>query len=236
MTEGFHPHEHSTDPKAGPKKDCGCGCNGSGDCEEAKKPQNRARRSFLLGTGTTALATLVNHRAFAQNAVCGPLSHAASLAPSAAEITSQCGGLTPGYWANSEDVAGKVLGCPASVANACGDGLKNYLSGITLGSKLPALVTLDPTSAALNFCNVWPTPRGNAGFHWAGAILCAMSPQYNPNYGYTLGSLNQAIKDAVANGLSASQILTAIESLENDYNTSGPGGATGTNCKPCVSA
>ena len=106
----------------------------------------------------------------------------------------------------------------------------------TLGSKLPALVTLDPTSAALNFCNVWPTPRGNAGFHWAGAILCAMSPQYNPNYGYTLGSLNQAIKDAVANGLSASQILTAIESLENDYNTSGPGGATGTNCKPCVSA
>ena len=236
MTEGFHPHEHSTDPKAGPKRDCGCGCNGSGDCEEAKKPQSRARRSFLLGTGTTALATLVNHRAFAQNAVCGPLSHAASLAPSAAEITSQCGGLTPGYWANSEDVAGYVLGI-WGLNQGCDSNLSSELAKIKLGDKLPALAMIDSVSAGKNFCNAWVTPRSDA-FHWAGAILCTLSPQYNPHYGYTSGtgpgSLNQAILDAVANGLSPSQILTAISSIENDYMTGGPNFPGGTNCKPCA--
>ena len=234
MTEGFHQHEHADSSQAGPKKDCGCGCNGSGDCEEAKKPENRARRSFLLGTGTTALATLVNHRAFAANAVCGPLSHAASLAPSAAEITSRCGGLTPGYYANSEDVVGTILGV-WSLTQGCGSGLSAALTTVTLGSKLPALLTLDPVSAGKNFCDAWIAPRNNDWFHWAAAILNAMSPQYNPNYGYTLAGLNQAIVNAIANGLSDSQIVTALESLENDYGTGGPGGANGTNCKPCLS-
>jgi len=230
MREDFDPHQHSNGPEAEPKKDCGCGGCG-GDCEEARKPENRARRSFLLGAGTTVVATLVNHRAFAGGATCGPLSHAASLTPSANGQTSGCGGLTPGYWAQHQDVSGAVLGFtePKSNPNYQAD-LKTFLTGKTLGSLLPNLALIDPTAAGQNFCQVFTPPRDDPGFHWACAILNAMasvSPfNYTPQYGYTLTELNNAIQNAYNNHVSSANILAAIETLENDYSTNNaPGGA-----------
>jgi hypothetical protein len=229
MPEEIVPHEHSNGSETGPKKDCGCGC--SGDCEDAKKPQNRARRAFLLGTGTTVVATLVNRRAFAAQGACQPISNdAVSLTHSANGTVSQCGGLTPGYWAQHQTVSGKVLGYTGPQS-----GLKTFLTGTTLGSLLPALALIDPTSAAQNFCSSWQPPRDDAGFHWACAILCALASvppyQYTPSYGYTINSLNEAIMNAYNDKISASTMLSAIETLENDYNTNNaPGGAATTVC------
>lgn len=231
MAEDIEPHEHSNGPEAGPKKDCGCGCAGSGDCEKAKKPQNRARRAFLLGTGTTVVATLVNRRAFAANGACQPISNGAvSLAHSVNGQSSQCGGLTPGYWAQHQGVSGLVLGftekknSPTYLAD-----LKTFLTSHTLGNFLPALALIDPTSAAQSLCSTWAPPRDDPGFHWACAIcnaLASVAPfSFTPSYGYTINSLNEAIMNAYNDKIPASTILSAIETLENDFNTNNaPGG------------
>jgi hypothetical protein len=104
--------------------------------------------------------------------------------------------------------------------------MRLFLSTHTLGQFLPNLYLIDPTAAGQNFCQVFAPPRDDPGFHWACAILCAMSPTYNPSYGYTLTSLNNSIQNAYNNHVSSADILAAIETLENDYNTNNaPGGA-----------
>ena len=225
--------------------DCGCGCNGNGngDCEEAKQPVNRARRSLMLGAGASTvvlISTLANRRAFAGGgAQCGPISHAASLHQSGNQ-NNNCGGvggLTPGYWAQHQNVSAQVLGFQESSSSPTySTDLKNFLTTTTLGSQLPALNTIDPTSADATFCKAFSRPRSDAAFHWANAILCALSSgppsayNYCPSYGYTITSLNQAIVNATNQGVSGTTILQALETLENDYNVSTPGGPALTVC------
>jgi hypothetical protein len=201
-------------------EDCGCGCGGAGDCQDENTPGDRARRSFLLGGGTVVVSTLVNHRAFAQGAACGPISAAGSPTASTTNITSQCGGLTPGFWSQHQDLSAAALGFSESSQNpAYLTHLKNFLSGKKLGSVLSNLNSIDPTSAGKSFCQAFLAPHDPA-FHWAGAILCALTPGMNPNYGYTIGTLNQAIQQAHKNNVSLSAMIAAIGKLENDYNVS----------------
>jgi hypothetical protein len=211
------------------KGDCGCGCHGAGDCEDAKKPANRARRSLIMGAGTVALiATLGNRRAFAAGAQCGPISNAGSLNPSGSGGTSNCGGLTPGFWKNHIGCAGMVLGFSESTSNSnYTTDLNNFLTNTTLSRFLGNLATVDPTSAGQSFAYAFCTPSSNA-CHWACAILDARSPTFNPDYGYTSASLNTAILNAFNQGVSSSMILTALETLEND---SGSGNTSCTNMK-----
>jgi hypothetical protein len=216
-------HRHSNDPAQ--KGDCGCGCHGAGDCEDAKKPANRARRSLLVGAGTIAfVATLGNRRAFAAGAECGPVSNAGSLNPSGGGRTSNCGGLSPGFWKNHIGCAGSVLGFAESPSNSnYTTDLTNFLTNKTLGSALSHLSAVDPSSAGESFAYAFCNPSSHA-CHWACAILDAMSPSFNPDYGYSLTGLNTAIYTAINQGVSASMILTAIETLE------GEGGSNSTGC------
>lgn len=220
--------DHHAQHPAG-KGDCGCGCNGDGDCAEAKKPVNRARRSFMVGAGTVAMvSTLANRRAFAWNngggtpAQCGPISHAASLTASTSNNQSKCGGLTPGFWKTHATCTARTLGFnPSTSSQAIAD-----CDSVTLGQKLSNLATIDPVSAGMTF-KAALCASSSAAFHWASAILDALSPSMNPSYGYTIGDLNSAILNAYNSGTSGSMILTALETLENDYNTNSgscPGG------------
>lgn len=194
--------------------DCGCGCDGKGDCNEAKQPVNRARRSLMLGAGTVVLvSTLANRRAFAHEQ-CGPISHAMSLHPSHQGNQSGCGGLTPGFWKTHATCTAQVLGGnPANPAAAIA-----YCDTVTLGNKLSNLYLIDPISAGKTF-KAALCDASSYGFHWAAAILDALSPAMNPSYGYTITELNNAVKAAYDNGLTAEQVVTALETLENDYNT-----------------
>ena len=188
------------------KDDCGCGCAGSGDCSDVVELKDRNRRRLMVGGTTVAVvATLINRRAFAGTNVCGPISRAGSANPSGTSTTNHCGGLTPGYWKNH---------CLA-VSHAIGGG---DCGKITLGSLLPALNLIDSTSAEQTFTGALCNPSSSAS-HWACAILNASTPAWNPSYGYTVSSLNNAIITAYNNGkgAKASAILSAIETLENDY-------------------
>ena len=214
MTE--HGEHHHTAESG--KADCGCGCNGAGDCAEAGKPSNKARRALMAGAGTLAfVATLANRRAFAEE--CGPISHAASMSNSPSTTQNQCGGLTPGYWKTRANVVETTLGADPGTT--------------TLGSLLPNLSLFDIGSAGTSFkdalaCNSPSLP----GYHWAAAILNALSPSYNPSYGYTITTLNAALLTASKQGISEDQVLLALCKLENDYNTAAPGGPTVKfNCK-----
>jgi hypothetical protein len=211
------PEHHHPDGPA-PKGDCGCGCNGAGDCADAKQPASRARRSMLMGAGTVAfIATLGNRRAFASQ--CGPISNAASMNPSATTGSSSCGGLTPGFWKNHIGCAGTTLGFAESPSNNnYTTDLNNFLTSTTLGSILTNLSAADSVSAGQSFAYAFCTPS-SAASHWACAILNAKSPGFNPSYGYTITSLNAAILSAVNQNVSGSSILTALETLENDTGT-----------------
>lgn len=207
--------EQPANPQDPAKKDCGCGCGGDcGDKSKASEPSSRARRALLVGAGSTAfIATLANRRAFAQGNQCGPLSHLSSPNPSQQTSNNGCGGLTPGFW----------KGHAPCVAAAIG----GSVTTITLGSKLPALFVVDPTSANATFqralCN--NVFHLDNAYHFAAAILDALTPSMNPSYGYTITSLNAAILAAHQSGASLSDIVTAISSLENDFNTN-DGGCT----------
>jgi hypothetical protein len=190
-----------------PESDCGCGCNGAEPCNDtATTPTSKARRAMMLGAGSAAfIATLANRRAFAAGAECGPVSHAASLHHSAHGNTSPstCGGSSPGFWKNHKTCVTSALS-------------NNDPTTVTLGSKLPELNTIDPGSAGTTFKNALCN-NGDAS-HWACAILNALSPGINPNYGYTIASLNTAITKAHNAGVSATNILDALKTLENDFN------------------
>jgi hypothetical protein len=195
------------------KKDCGCGCNGSGDCGD-KEPKSQVRRALLAGAGSSAvIATLINRRAFAGSTACGPLSRLHSLNQSQAN-TPQCGGLTPGFWQNHKTCAQVALNKLLGTTD---------LTSKTLGQALPILLTLDPTAANTTFKDAICGPSTNA-FHWDNAILSAASPSLAPSFGYSIKGigtgpdLNTAISNASAAGSSLSDILNAIELLENDFN------------------
>ncbi|MBV8651907.1 MAG: hypothetical protein JO255_10610 [Alphaproteobacteria bacterium] len=186
------------DPKS--KDDCGCGCHGAGDCNDAE-PSKKARRALLAGAGSVAfVATLMNRRAFA--AECGPVSHAASLHHSGSTGSTSCVGHSPGFWKNH-------AGCVSSV-------LGSNPSSTTLGTILTNLNSIDSASASTTFKTALCNPNADA-YHWAAAILDAMSSTtLNPNYGYTLNSLNAAIKKASQAGLSSTTIVDALKTLESD--------------------
>jgi hypothetical protein len=215
-------HHHSNDPAR--TGDCGCGCHGAGDCEDAKKPANRARRSLIMGAGGVAfVATLGNRRAFAAGAECGPISNAGSLNPSGGGGASNCGGLSPGFWKNHIGCAGTALGfAEAPSKSSYTSDLNSFLSSSTLGNFLGNLASIDPSSAGESFAYAFCNPSSNAS-HWACAILNTLTPTFNPDYGYSLASLNAAILTASNQGVSASMILTAIETLENDAGTGSTG-------------
>lgn len=192
--------------------DCGCGCNGAGDCvgaadgSEVTELTDRSRRRLMVGGTTIAVvATLANRRAFA-GAACGPISRAGSLNPSHSTTSVLCGGLTPGYWKNHALATTHAIGGSSP-------------SAVQLGSLLPALNLVDIASASMTF-QAALCASSSAAFHWAAAILNASTPAWNPSYGYTISSLNSAILAAYNNGhgAGAATILTAIKTLENDYN------------------
>jgi hypothetical protein len=218
-------HHHSNDPAR--KGDCGCGCHGAGDCEDAKKPASRARRSLILGAGTVAfVATLGNRRAFATSAECGPISHAGSLTPSGTGGASNCGGYKPSFWKNHAGCAGSALGFAESPSNSSYTAdLTTFLTSTRLGSFLGNLASIDPSSAGESFAYAFCNTSSNA-YHWAGAILDALTPTFNPDYGYSIAGLNSAILNASNQGVSASMILTALESLEITTGTGSTGCAS----------
>ena len=208
--------ERAGAPDDNEKEDCGCGCGG--DCNEkneASTPPKQARRALLAGASSAMLiATLANRRAFGQPATgaqCGPISHIGSLNPSQQGQPTGCGGLTGGFWKNHAVCVANVLGGNPST--------------ITLGSKLSNLALVDPVSAATTFTNALCDPSSNAS-HGAAAILDVLSPSMNPQYGYTLASLNAAILTAHNQGVSGAAILTALKTLENDFGTNTGGCAT----------
>src|SRR6185369_9945165 len=135
MTKNVDHHGNCPD-----EKDCGCGCEGAGDCNDtaaAAAPKNKARRALMVGAGSVGLvATLINRRAFATGAQCGPISHAGSLAHSQQGNPQQCGGLTPGYWKNHKTCTVHTIGGTVSQA-----------LGTKLGAKLTNLAVIDSTSA-----------------------------------------------------------------------------------------
>ena len=157
------------------------------------------------GTTIAVVATLANRRAFA-GAACGPISKAGSLNPSHSSTSAMCGGLTPGYWKNHALATTHAIGGVSP-------------STVRLGSLLPALNLVDAVSAGMTFQAALCASSSN-GNHWACAILNASTPGWNPSYGYTVSSLNSQILTAYNNGrgAGASTILTAIKTLENDYN------------------
>jgi hypothetical protein len=160
------------------------------------EPTNRSRRRVVLGGATVAvIATLANRRAFAGGTVCGPISRAGSLNPSHQSTIAQCSGLSHGYWKRR---------CPT-----------NYQT-VKLGSVLSCLNIVDPASAGMLFPAALNDNNSNA-CHWACAILNAANPALNPNYGYTLTSLNSAILAAYNNGhgSSANTIVAALAKLES---------------------
>lgn len=213
-----------TDPSATPqdpaKKDCDCGCGGDcGDKTKAGEPSNRARRALVAGAGSAlVIVTLSNRRAFASGGgttggQCGPISAMGSMNPSAQNTQGGCGGLTPGFWKNHAPCVATAIGGNPTV--------------VTLGQKLTNLALVDPTDAAITFAvalcnNVYH--KDNA-FHWAAAILNALTPSMNPKYGYTIASLNAAILTAHNQGVSGADILSALTGLENDFGTN-DGGCT----------
>jgi hypothetical protein len=201
----LHAHE------AGSRDDCGCDCNGAGGCEEAGKPSSQARRALIVGAGSAAfVSTLVNRRAFA--AQCGPISHAGSLNNSQQSQQSQCGGLTSGFWKNhAACVAATIGGDPNS---------------IKLSQKLSNLATVDPISANTTFKAALCNASSDAS-HWAVAILNALSPGFNPHYGYDIVGLNSSILTAFNQSVSASTILDALKTLENDFGTNQTGSCIG---------
>lgn len=212
MTKNVEDHD-AAEPAQ--ESDCGCGCHGAGDCEEASAPSSQARRALLIGTSSVAfIATLGNRRAFAGQQ-CGPISHAASLTSSQHGSQNQCGGLTPGFWKNHKACVISTLG---------GDP-----SSIQLGQKLSNLYSVDPGSASVTFKTALCNPSSPAS-HWACAILNALSPSFNPSYGYSISQLNNSILSAFQANVSASNILTALKTLENDYGTGSTGCKQGSIC------
>ena len=181
----------------------------------------------MVGAGSVAfVATLANRRAFAGNGVaCGPISAIGSLNPSQ-QNQAQCGGLTPGFWKTHGFCTNFFLGGSITDANFTVAKTK------TLGQVLPALLTVDPTAAAMTFQQAFCNPSSTA-FHWAGAILDALSPALNPHFGYTITTLNAAILKAFNAGVSAAAILGALETLENDFMTNDGGCAGGLSAHLC---
>jgi hypothetical protein len=187
-------------------KDCGCGCNGNAPCDGAAGRASKARRALMLGAGSAAvIVTLSNRRAFATGAECSPVSHAASLNPSQHGQQQLCGGVTPGFWRNHKTCVVAALG-------------GSDPTQVTLGAELPNLNTVDPGYASQPFATALCNPS-SAAYHWACAILNSLTPQINPNYGYSSSTLNTAILDAYHAGVSPTNILDAFETLENDYMT-----------------
>ena len=199
--------EHGAPPADNTKKDCGCGCGGDcGDKGNSATSPSPGRRALLTGASSAVLiATLANRRAFAQTGgQCGPISHIGSLQPSQTAQPTLCGGMTPGFWKNHAN-------CTTSVLTSHG-----YTLDTALGTVLTNLHLVDATSAAMTFRQGLCNANSNAS-HWASAILCALSPGMNPQYGYTLTSLNAAILNAYNQGVTGAAILTALKTLENDY-------------------
>ncbi len=197
-SEGTHPGTSA------PEKDCGCGCAGAGDCNDAAAPVDNGRRRLIVGGATVAVvATLANRRAFG-GAVCGPISKAGSLNPSQSTANAVCGGLSATYW------KGHVLAVTAALGG-------NSPSLVKLGTMLSALSLVDVSSANCTFQQAFCGSSSNAA-HWAAAILNASTAAWNPQYGYTLTSLNAAILSAYNSGKGATvtTILTALEKLETD--------------------
>lgn len=211
----------------GPKGDCGCGCNGQGDCANekthAKKGLDRNRRSLLVGAGTVAfVSTLVNRRAFAAGA-CDPVSTAMSMNASVSDPKSSCTGLSATFWQNHVGCAGAALGfTPSWLSNDYTRELTIFLKSSTLGSRLTNLHTIDPQCATQSFGHAFTNPGSDAS-HWACAILNAMSPTLNRSYGYTLMGLNDAINNAYKQNVPCSMILAALITLESDAGSASTG-------------
>jgi len=210
---------------ASPNRDCGCGCHGAGDCEEAKRAPNRNRRSLLIGAGTVAfVSTLVNRRAFAAGA-CDPVSAAMSMNPSVVDPSSStgCSGLSAPFWQTHIGCAGAALGFNGSWYDTpYMEELTLFLKSTPVGKLLPNLALVDAACASQSFGVAFTNPGCDAS-HWAAAILNAMSPMLNRNYAYSLAGLNDSIMNAHKQGVAPPMILAALITLESEIGSESTG-------------
>jgi hypothetical protein len=206
--------------------DCGCGCHGADDCEEAKAAPSRNRRSLLIGAGTVAfVSTLVNRRAFAAGGACNAISAAASMNASVVDpkSTTGCSGFSASFWAAHAGCAAATLGFNGSWYNTPYMlELTLFLKSTAIGRLLPNLAMVDASCASQSFAAAFAIPGCNAS-HWAAHVLNAMSPTLNRNYAYTLTGLNDSILNAYKQGVPSPMILAALITLESDVGSESTG-------------
>jgi hypothetical protein len=207
-------------------RDCGCGCNGAGDCEEAKGAPYQNRRSLLIGAGTVAfVSTLVNRRAFAAGGACDPVSAAMSMHTSGGDpkTVTGCSGRSASFWQTH-------VGCAAAALGFNGSWydtpylleLSLFLTSLPIGKHLPNLALVDGGCASQSYGAAFTNP-GRDACHWACAALNAMSPTLCPNYAYNLEGLNNSILTAYKQGVPSEMILAALISLESDVGSESTG-------------
>lgn len=163
------------------KRDCGCGCGGSGGCSEGKSASRvggirQGRRKFLIGgIGATAFAASLASRP--AHAACNNLT--ALYSPSGSHTqTGVCNahGKTPGFWANH-------VGCwPSTISPD--DTFSKWFGTVSFASSYETLRTA--------LCP--PNGADNLAFQIAAGLLNAESSHTNTSFGY--GSA-QAFADAV---------------------------------------
>jgi hypothetical protein len=207
-------------------RDCGCGCNGAGDCEAAEEAPSRNRRSLLIGAGSVAfVSTLVNRRAFAAGGACDPVSTAMSMNPSVGDSRSaaSCSGFSAAFWQTHVGCAAAALGFNGSWYDTpYMEELSLFLKSMAIGRHLPNLAMIDASCASQSFGAAFTNPGCDAS-HWASAVLNAMSPSLNHNYSYTLAGLNDSILNAYKQGVPSPMILAALISLESDVGSESTG-------------
>jgi hypothetical protein len=200
-------------------RDCGCGCHGAGDCEEAKGAPHRNRRSLLIGAGTVAfVSTLVNRRAFAAGGACDAISAAMSINTSVGDPTTAtgCSGLSAAFWQTHVGCAAATLGFGGSFYDTPYlEELSLFLQSMPVGKHLTNLAMIDAGCASQTYGSAFSNPGCDAS-HWACAVLNAMSPTLNRNYAYTLMGLNDSVLNAHKQGVPSAMILAALITLESD--------------------
>jgi len=202
-------------------RDCGCGCNGAGDCNEAKGAphHNHNRRSLLVGAGTVAfVSTLVNRRAFAAGGACDAISAAMSMNTSVGDPKSVtgCSGLSASFWESHVGCAAAALGFNGSWYDTpYMEELSLFLKAMPIAKHVPNLAMIDASCASQSFGGAFTNPGCDAS-HWACAVLNAMSPTLSRNYAYSLVGLNESILNAYNQGVPSSMILAALITLESN--------------------
>ena len=190
-------HDGAGSPASVPasdKRDCGCGCGGSGGCSEGKDVSRagkirQGRRKFLIGgIGATAFAaSLASRPAYA---ACNNLTGLYSVSGSHVQ-TGVCGpsGKTPGFWANHQPC------WPSTISPD--DTFSTWFGSVSFAYSTETLRTA--------LCP--PNGSDNLAFQIAAGLLNAESPNTNTNFGY--GSA-QAFANAV---------IAAFQAYPNDAPT-----------------